>query len=260
MNDQPVLYDVKDTVGLITLNRPDNRNSMDHEVLPAFEQITVQVKGDRNLRCLVITGSGSTFCAGADFKSSLGDTEGRLPHETFMEIYRPFLSIGGLEIPTIAAMNGHAIGGGLGLSLMCDMRVANKTAKYGANFVRLGIHSGMAISYVLPRLVGLAIASELLFTGRIITGEQAAAMGLVNYAVDEGAVLDKALELAREIADSAPAAVRMMKRSIYRGLNWDVITAAEIEAQCQSLTFEMDDAKEGISALLEKRKPEFKGR
>jgi enoyl-CoA hydratase/carnithine racemase len=118
----------------------------------------------------------------------------------------------------------------------------------------------MAISYVLPRLVGLAKASELLFTGRIITGEQAAAIGLVNYAVDEGAVLDKALELAREIADSAPAAVRLMKRSIYRGLNWDAVTAAEIEAQCQSRTFEMDDAREGISALLEKRKPEFKGR
>jgi enoyl-CoA hydratase/carnithine racemase len=260
MNDQPVLYDVKDTIGIITLNRPDNRNSMDRDVLSAFEEIMVQVRRDRNLRCLVITGSGRTFCAGADFKSSLNVTNGLLLHETLMEVYRPFLSISDLEIPTIAAMNGHAIGGGLGLSLMCDIRVANKAAKYGANFARLGIHSGMAISYVLPRLVGPAIASELLFTGRIITGEQAAAIGLVNYAVDEGAVLNKALELAMEIAESAPVAVRLMKRSIYRGMGWNLVNAAEMEAQCQSRTFEMEDAKEGIRALLEKRKPEFKGR
>jgi enoyl-CoA hydratase/carnithine racemase len=261
MGDAPVLFDVRDKIGRITLNRPNNRNSMDQEVLPAFREIIQNVKRDRELRCLIITGSGSTFCAGADFRSSLGSNyEGLMVNEVFLELYRPFLEVGELEVPTIAALNGHAIGGGFGLALICDIRVANKKARYGANFSRLGLHSGMAISYMLPRLVGLPVACELLFTGRIINGDRAAKIGLVNYAVDEGDVLIKSMELAAEIADSAPVAVRMMKKSIYRGLDWNAMKAAEAEAHCQSRTFEMEDAREGISALLEKRKPDFKGR
>jgi enoyl-CoA hydratase/carnithine racemase len=260
MEDNAVLFEAKGTIGIVTLNRPDNRNSMDSETLPAFREIIGQVKNNRDLRCLIITGSGNTFCAGADFKSDLENEQGLLLHDVLMEVYRPFLAIGDLEIPTIAAMNGHAVGGGLGLALLCDIRVASKKAKYGANFARLGLHSGMAISYLLPRLVGLPVANELLFSGRIITGDQAAAIRLVNYAVDEGEVLKKALELSTEIAESAPAAVRMMKRSIYRGLDWNPVEAAKMEAICQSRTFEMKDAREGISALLEKRKPDFCGR
>ena len=118
----------------------------------------------------------------------------------------------------------------------------------------------MAISYILPRLVGVARANELLFTGRLITGEEAAALWLVNYAVDREAVMDKALALAKEIAQSAPAAVQMMKRSVYEGLDWNPVRAAAMEAQNQARTFEMEDAKEGISAVLEKQTPNFTGR
>jgi enoyl-CoA hydratase/carnithine racemase len=232
---------------------------MDAQLLPVFGEIITRVKEDRRIRCLIITGTGKSFCAGADFKSSLGVMEGLMPHEMFMGIYRPFLTVGDLEIPTIAAMNGHAIGGGLGLALVCDIRVANKKGKYGANFARLGLHSGMAISYILPRLVGIARANELLFTGRLIDGETAAAIGLVNYAMKQHEVLSKAWEIAEEIQACAPAAVRMIKRSIYRGLEWNPKSAAEMEAYCQSRTFEMEDAKEGITALLEKRSPVFKG-
>ncbi len=260
MKDAPVLYEEKDKVGVLTLNRPENRNSMDHEVLPAFQKIMDRVKENKELRCLVITGSGNTFCAGADFKKGFGDSDGLQMNDILMNAYKPFLAVGALEIPTIAAMNGHAIGGGLGLALICDMRIANKKSKYGANFARLGLHSGMAISYILPRLVGLPFANELLFTGRIITGEQAALKGFVNYAVDEKDVMKKSLELAEEISESAPFAVKMMKRSIYRGLDWNPVGAAEMESLYQARTFEMADAKEGICALLEKRKPDFSGR
>jgi enoyl-CoA hydratase/carnithine racemase len=104
---------------------------------------------------------------------------------------------------------------------VCDIRIANRDAKYGANFARLGFHSGMAISYLLPRITGVPRAAELLFTGRVFTGSQAVEMGIANYAVAQGEVLAKARELAAEIAACAPAAVRMMKRSLYRGLNWD---------------------------------------
>jgi len=260
MSDEAVILEFKDRIGTITLNRPEKLNSMDLEMLPVFQEAVNQVKNTRDLRCLIITGSGNSFCAGANFRGSMTNDEGRLPNDVFMDIYRPFLTIQDLAMPVIAAMNGHAIGGGFGLSLICDIRIANKDSKYGANFARLGVHSGMAISYMLPRIVGLPLANELLLTGRLISGERAAEIGLVNYAVEADEVLPKAWELAQEIESCAPVAVRMMKRSIYNGLDWNPTYAAELEAHCQSRTFEMEDAKEGISAFLEKRNPIFQGR
>ena len=260
MDTQPILYDKQDKIGTITLNRPENRNSMDCETMPAFQKILDRVRQDRELRCLIITGSGTTFCSGADFKSGVIQTGRPLLNQMLLDLYQPFLDIGKLKIPVIGAINGHTIGGGLGLALMCDIRVVDKGAKMGANFARLGLHSGMAISYILPRLVGLAKANELLFTGSIITGEEAFSMGLVNYAVDKGAVMEKALALATQIARCAPVAVQMMKHSIYQGLDWDTLRAAEMEAHVQSRTFEMEDAQEGISALLERREPTFYGK
>ncbi|HOO89278.1 MAG TPA: enoyl-CoA hydratase/isomerase family protein [Syntrophales bacterium] len=260
MPNSPVLFETRDLIAQITLNRPENRNSMDRETMPAFLEAINRVENDSNLRCLIITGTGSSFCAGADFKSGLVDDRGPLPHETLLEIYGPFLKIQGIKIPTIAAMNGHAVGGGLGLALICDIRIANMNSKYGANFARLGLHTGMAISYMLPRIVGMPVANELLFTGRLIDGKTAAAVGLANYAVHKEEISEKAWELAREIAACAPAAVRMIKRSIHRGSDWNPAGAAEMEAHCQSRTFEMDDAGEGIRALLEKREPVFIGK
>lgn len=259
MKKNAILYDKTDHIGQITFNRPDNLNSMNHETVSSFQDIIDHVKKDRSLRCLIITGSGTTFCGGADFKSGFEKDNGPLLNDVLLDFYRPFLNIGTLKIPVIAAINGHAIGGGFGITLMCDIRVANSQAKMGANFTRLGLHSGMAVSYVLPRLVGLSKANELLFTGRIISGETAFSMGLVNYAVDKNKVLKKAMELAREISQSAPIAVQMMKQSIYRGLDWDPLKAAEIEALKQAHTFEMEDGKEGIKAMLEKRTPDFQG-
>ncbi|MBU2551021.1 MAG: enoyl-CoA hydratase/isomerase family protein [Proteobacteria bacterium] len=260
MQDSPVLFETREQVAEITLNRPDNRNSMDGEMLPAFKEALDRVRSDSDLRCLIIAGTGSTFCAGADFKSTFFQEKSDLPHEKLLDVYRPFLRILEIGCPVIAAMNGHAVGGGFGLALICDIRVANQEARYGANFARLGLHSGMAISHMLPRLVGLPLANELLFTGRLIDGRRAAEIGLANYALPGDEVLAKARELAREIAAAAPMAVRMMKRSVYRGLDWNPFEAAEWEAHCQSRTMETEDAREGVTALLEKRTPQFKGR
>jgi enoyl-CoA hydratase/carnithine racemase len=260
LDTKPVLYDKKGKIAVIILNRPDNRNSMNGETMPAFQKALEKVKQDRELRCLIITGSGSTFCSGADFRSGIIQQDGPQLNKVLLDLYQPFLDVGKLKIPVIGAMNGHTIGGGLGLALMCDIRVANSEAKMGANFARLGLHSGMAISYILPRLVGLAKANELLFTGTIITGEQAVDLGLVNHAVDKDEVMEKAMAIANDIALCAPVAVQMMKHSIYQGLDWDPVRAAEMEAHVQSRTFEMEDAREGISALLEKRTPDFQGK
>src|SRR5262245_36754177 len=185
MAEAAVLLDIKDHVAEITLNRPENRNSMTDDVLEGLRGAVARVREDADVRCVIVTGRGTSFCAGADFKTQVqrDDGSGRtLPNERSFAMYAPFLSMLELEVPVIGALNGHAVGGGLGLALVCDLRVANAEAKYGANFVRIGLHPGMASTYLLPRLIGLPRALELLLTGRIVTGREAAELGLVNYA------------------------------------------------------------------------------
>jgi len=265
MSEAPVLYETQDYVAKITLNRPENRNSMTPDVLGGFREAILCAREDRELRAVIITGSGQSFCAGADFRSagapgSQAQGDRRIPQEHAFAMYEPFLAVLDIEVPTIAAMNGHAIGGGLGLALVCDLRIASREAKYGANFARLGLHSGMAISYLLPRIVGVPKAAELLFSGRLLSGTEAEKIGLAQRAVAASEVAAEAEALARGIAGCAPLAVRLVKRSLYRGLDWNPRAAAESEAWAQSATLATEDAREGIAALLERREPRFTGR
>lgn len=263
MSEASVLYEVKDHIATITLNRPENRNSMTDDVLTGISENIAKVRADDSVRCLIITGKGKSFCAGADFKSGAqrgGKSAGLMPNERSFMMYQPFLSVLDVEVPVIGALNGHAIGGGMGLALVCDMRVANETSKYGANFTRLGLHPGMATTYLMPRLIGVPKAVELILTGRLVTGAEAAELGLANYAMPEDKVLDKAMELAYEVVGCAPMANRWAKRSIYQNADWRPRPAAQSEAELQSRTIETEDHKEGVSALLEKRTPEFHNR
>ena len=261
MGERAVLYEASDRVGVITLNRPDHRNAMTPELLDAFSEAIGEARRDEGIRCLVITGKGHCFSAGADLRSSLQRSDlGKPSRDTSFAMYEPFLQVLDLEVPVIAAMNGHTVGGGFGLTLLADIRVANVDAKYGVNFARLGIHSGLGISYLLPRLVGVACASELLFTGKLIRGSEALRIGLVTHAEEADQVLPTAMELARAIAASAPMAVQQMKASIRRGLRWEIREAALEEAGLQAASLTTEDAKEGVSAILQKREPEFTGR
>ncbi len=256
-----VRYESADRIGTITLDRPDNRNSMTPELLDAFAVAIAAARADREARCIVITGTGSCFSAGADFKSVLQrDDQGRTPDERSYAMYEPFLSVLDLEVPVIAACNGHTVGGGFGLSLICDLRIGAREAKYGANFTRLGLAPGMAISYLLPRIVGPQRAAELMFTGRTVDGDEAARLGILLEAVPAAEVGTRAYALATMIAANAPTAVRLTKRTFYRGLGWDVRNGARAEAYPQAETLATADAAEGIAALLAKRAPVFTGR
>ena len=257
----PVRYARDDTVGVLTLDRPDQRNSMTPELLDAFAAASARARADRGARCLVVTGTGAAFSAGADLRATLQRQEGdRAPNERSFAMYEPFLSLLDVEVPVVGALNGHAIGGGFGLALVCDVRIGAEDAKYGANFVRLGLAPGMAISYLLPRLIGAARASELLLTGRLVDGREAERLGILNRAVPAALVLPQAMALAHEIAAAAPIAVRATKRAIRRGLGLDAREAARAEAYAQAETVATDDAREGVAALLEKRAPRFTGR
>ncbi len=256
-----VLLRQEGAVAILQLNRPDNRNSMTPELLDAFAQAVRDVRALPDVRCLVVTGSGPCFSAGADFRSQIQRDGAHLSSpERSAAMYEPFLSLGDVEVPVLGALQGHAVGGGFGLSLMTDMRIVAQDAKYGANFARLGLHAGMAISYILPRLTGVPRACELLFTGRLFSGQEGVDLGLFLRAVPADQVLPETLKLAEQIAQNAPIAVRLMKKSIYQGLGWDPRTAAWREAFAQAATVDTDDAKEGVMALLAKRTPVFHGK
>lgn len=261
MGDDAVEYESADHIGVLTLNRPEQRNAMSAELLDAFAERIEIARNDTGIRCLVITGKGRCFSAGADLRASLQrDDLGEPSKDTSYAMYEPFLRVLDLDVPVIAALNGHTVGGGFGLALLADIRVASEDAKYGANFARLGIHSGLGISYTLPKLVGPAHAAEMLFTGKLIRGAEALRIGLVSHAVAEDEVLPTAFGIAHGIAGSAPLAVQQMKASICRGLGWEIREAAMHEAALQSASLATEDAKEGIAAVLGKREPEFRGR
>ncbi len=256
-----VTYERDGALGFITMRRPDNRNSMTAELLDAFASAAASARADTEARCVIVTGTGSSFSAGADFKSQIQRSSGGAkPHERSYAMYAPFLSVLDIEVPVLAAMNGHAVGGGFGLALACDIRVAASEAKYGANFARLGLTPGMAISYALPRLVGASRAAELLYTGRLVRGDEAAHIGLASRAVPGAEVGQAAREMADAIAQNAPAAVRVTKQLLRDGLGWDARAAARREAFAQAESVDSEDAREGIAALLEKREPRFRGR
>lgn len=256
--DPAVLYTQRDGVGVITLNRPDNRNSMTPELLDAFAAASEEARTDPALRCLIVTGTGSCFSSGADFKATLQRAEGE-PHERSYAMYAPFLSLLDIEVPIVGALNGHTVGGGFGLALICDLRVGNIDAKYGANFTRLGLAPGMAISYMLPKIIGLSRANEMLFTASLLDGRAAHAIGLLDRAVEPAEVRPAADELAARIASNAPFAIRATKAAIRRGLKLEIKEAARAEAIDQARSIETADAREGIAALLAKRDPRFTG-
>jgi enoyl-CoA hydratase/carnithine racemase len=236
----------------------------------ALRDATAALRDDASLRAAVLTGAGRAFSAGGDLemieaKARLGAASPggavRQENSDFMErFYRLYLSVRDLPFPTVAAVGGPAIGAGLCVALGCDVRVAARDAKLGLNFTRLGIHPGMGSSWTLPRLVGPARAAELLFTGRIVDGLEAERIGLVNRAVERAEVLPAALELAREMAASAPLAVRGAKQALARSLASTLDEQLRFEAGQQALNYESADLREGLAAVREKRAPRFEGR
>lgn len=240
-----------DYVATVKLCRPPN-NFFSLDLINGVADALFEIDDDPNARAVVLCAEGKHFCAGADFSPG-----GR--QYTTGDLYGAAVRVFRAKTPIVAAVQGAAIGGGLGLALSADFRVASPDARFSANFARLGFHQGFGLSETLPRLVGQQKAAELLYTGRRIKGDEAADIGMADYLVPADQLLAKATELAAEIAGSAPLAVRSIRETL-RGDLADVIQAAtDHEGAVQAKLQETDDFKEGTKAMGERRTPNFTG-
>jgi len=265
MTFEHITLDRQNGMITLTLNRPETRNSMTPEMGDEIARACDQIRSDTSARVLVVTGAGKAFSSGGDLgmlardagvAGAGGPTMGGSPRDFYVR----YLAVRSLPIPTIAAMNGHAIGAGLCFALGCDLRIAVSEAKMGMTFTRLGIHPGMGATYFLPRLIGTARACELFFTGRVIDAAEAERLGILNRVVPREGFSAAVRALAAEIATAGPVAVRMVKKAVYRGVEHSLEDMLESESLQQSITLTTADAREGITAILQKREPKFEGR
>lgn len=263
MSDQePLLVEHRDDgVTVLSLALPDRRNTMTAELTTAWAATIERLRRDRSIRCVVVTGQGSAFCAGGDVSwiGSEPDATVDTLRDRMLPFYRTWLSVRTLDVPTIAALNGPAVGAGLCLAMACDLRYAAEGAKLSAPFTALGMHPGMAATYLLPELVGLPAAREILFTGRVLSGAEAVATGLVNRVFPAGTLMDEVLGIAATVAAQAPVALRLTKVALAGGGPTTFDAALEWEALAQPVTLATADLQEGLRARAERRPARFTG-
>ncbi len=251
-----------DGVALLTLDNPGQRNAMSDEMTSSWVAAVEELAADLELRAVVVTGAGSAFCSGGNtgWIASEPDATVDQLRTRMIAFYRAWLSIRRLEVPTVAAVNGPAIGAGLCLALACDLRYAAQGARLGVPFVKLGMHPGMAATYLLPRVVGEAHARDLLLTGRTVDADEALRLGLVSGVLPAETFLDEVLAVAAGIAATAPVASRLTTLALRDGGHADLETAVQWEALAQPVTLATSDLQEGIAAAREKRPARFTGR
>ncbi|MBE6065208.1 short-chain-enoyl-CoA hydratase [Clostridium cochlearium] len=247
-------------IAVLTINRPNALNALNSELLKELDSAIDCLSEDDEVLAVVLTGAGKAFVAGADIgeMKDLTVSEGRKFGTLGNKVFRKLET---LEKPVIAAVNGFALGGGCEISMACDIRIASEKAKFGQPEVGLGITPGFGGTQRLARLVGPALAKELIYTADIIDAEEALRIGLVNKVVEKDELLDTAKKMANKIASNAPIAVKLCKSAINRGLQCDIDTGIAFEAEVFGECFSTEDQKEGMTAFLEKRKDKcFKNR
>jgi 2-(1,2-epoxy-1,2-dihydrophenyl)acetyl-CoA isomerase len=258
MSDE-ILVDVAGGVGTVTLNRPERLNTL---TLPAIGRL-VEALAERaaadEVRAVVLAGRGRAFCAGADQAEMV--ERGPQEWEPIVRRYLdPVRALVRMDKPVVAALHGDTVGGGLGLAMACDFRIAAAGIRLGAPFTPIGLAGcDMSAGWFLPRLVGLGVASELMFTGRLVPAEEALALGLVHRVVEPGAFAGEVAALAAKLAAGPPIAHRWTKRALHRSLGVDMDSEFEFEIFAQVQCIQTEDHREGVRAFREKRRPEFRG-
>lgn len=249
---QTIRYEKQDQIALVTIDRPEALNALNSAVITELEQVVADLEADREIRAMILTGQGRSFVAGADIGEQypLDLSSGRRWGQRGSALLR---RIERLEFPTIAAVNGFALGGGCELSMACDIRLASEKARFGQPEVGLGITPGFGGTQRLPRIVGVSKAMELILTAKTIKADEAKAIGLVSEVYPAEELMDKAMELANAICANAQIAVCESKRCIRMGMQTDIHTGSAFEAEAFGVTCGTEDKNEGMGAFLEKR-------
>ncbi len=262
MEYQTIILEKKNNIATLTLNRPEKLNALNPQMFVELIHAFRKVNQDDATKVLVITGAGRGFCSGVDLTAQTGNQggtgiEGISPGDFPREAP---LALSGMRKPVIAAINGVAVGGGLTLTLSCDIRIASETAKFSIPLTRLGFTFELGSSYFLSRIIGIGKACELVFTGRMIDAEEAKEIGLVNQVVPADQLTEITYEMADNIAKAVPLAQEISKMGLYQGLNADLPTQLRWEVLANGYLGQTEDRKEAIKAFMEKRDPIFKGR
>lgn len=265
-----VILEKKDMIATITLNRPDSRNAFDLAMMGEVDDAITNVSEDSDIRVVIITGAGKSFCAGGDvsYLGSLIEDRAAFSRTTIGDVVRnvgtmptTVLKIRNMMKPVIAAVNGTAAGGGLGLAMVCDMRFCSDKAKFNTIFIKRGVIPDCGATFNLPRLVGMAKACELALCGSMIDAKEAERIGLVNRVIPHDDLMKETLAFAAEIAENPPLAVGLAKAALYKGLDsTDISFQMDYENYTQNALMGTDDFKEGIDSFMEKRDPVFKGK
>ncbi len=264
MEYKTIILEKKENIATITLNRPQKMNAVSPTMNNELEDALLSSDRDDETRVVVITATGRAFCSGIDVRESFQTRidkreagEGEDVTGAPTGLYSAFVN---LKKPLIASVNGFAIGFGLNMALVCDIRIASEAAKFQYAFTRMGVISGFSITYLLPRLIGIERACELAFTAKMIDAQEAKEMGLVSHIVPADQLAKATYEMASSIAKLPPLAIRLVKRGFYLGMNADRASQQQFEHLALNYLHGTEDHKEATKAFLEKREPIFKGR
>jgi 2-(1,2-epoxy-1,2-dihydrophenyl)acetyl-CoA isomerase len=258
MTYQTLLYDVTDRIATVTLNRPDAMNATTDEMYQELQELIGRIAKDREVGCVILTGAGRGFCAGADLKARKDDMtplQRRARHRWILkDILEPLYR---LEKPVIAAVNGAAAGAGFNIALACDFIIASEQASFIQAFARVGLVPDLGGLYLLGRVIGINKAKELCFTARKVLPDEAKALGIVNHIVPHDSLLDEARAIAAKITAGSPTALAMTKTLLDKSTNSTLDQMLEYETYAQTVAYLTPEYEEGVQAFREKRAPDF---
>lgn len=261
MEYEAITVKKEEGVTTITLNRPETMNVVTDRLIEELVQVTGDLAGDESVKVVVITNAGRAFCAGADLNSNIFKITNPVEMwKVVTEVGKIPLNFRNMPKPVIAAVNGVAVGAGLGIALSADIIIASDKSRFGHAYRNIGLMSDAGSIYFLPRLIGVARACELIFTGKIIDAAEAERIGLINHVVPADQLEAEVSKLAGKLAKGPSATMGMAKMSLYQGMGMDLPTALEWEARAHTLTMLAEDMQAGIKAFKEKTEPLFKGR
>lgn len=258
MEYKTLIVEKENNICRVFLNRPESLNALDFEIRAEINDVLDVIAGDQDIRAMILSGSGRAFCAGGDITTMQQEFKPMQVRRRLKNLHVWLKKLINLEIPVIAAVNGAAFGAGFSLVLACDIVIAAEKAKFSQSFVKIGLVPDTAGIYVLPRIVGLAKAKELMFTAKTLDANEAKSLGLVSQVVPDSELMATCNKLASELAQGATGTLGLTKRLLNLSLSSDLESILELEAFAQDVCFRTDNFAEGKKAFFEKRKPEFK--